>query len=135
MTGVFTKQKDVLAPVSGRVVQSGSRKKGIVIIPSDIRIYAPISGVANISRSDADVIEIYLDTAHNSILLKGGAISRVKNGSRVRVGECIAAIDPMLIKSGGCMTQVRLLLVRDITPKYVDMEWVKGGGSVVLKIV
>ena len=130
MIGVFTKTKELLAPVSGRVIQS--RQNGIVIIPSDTRIYAPAAGVISV-KSGKGTPKISFNA--RMLELSGGFKTHIKNGSRVKAGDVIAAIDLDLLKNGGYMTKVFLMIQQNGTVKQVDSEWVRGGESIVFRLL
>ena len=134
MISVFTKPKQLLAPVSGRVVPlKSANARGLAIIPTSVKIYAPISGA--VSLADGEGAEIFVNAARGIIQLRGKFACTVKNGSRIEAGALIAVIGAELFNRREYMPRVLLIMPKTTAVKPIDTEWVQGGESALLKIM
>lgn len=142
MLSVFTRTRDIISPVSGRITPfedvpyyRAAKERGLMgvaVIPSETGIFAPIDGVVGTKAGSSPNAEIFVNPLRGTISLHGGFTSCIKKGSRVRAGDLIATIDLDFLQTNGLFTYVLLLMPRTAA-KVVDNEWVKGGSSIVMK--
>lgn len=117
MESVITKNINLIAPVSGKIVSLSevpdpvfSEKilgDGIAIIPNDGKILSPVDGeISSVTdthhaygfHSD-DGLDILVHFGLETVSLKGeGFIPHVKEGDKVKVGDLIAEVDLALLK-------------------------------------
>lgn len=131
MLELFTKTKTILAPVSGKVIRDVSEGRGIAIVPTDTRVYAPISGIVAVKEGAACDMELTADLGRNVIKLCGkGFTSHIKSGSRVAAGDIIASIDYDFVRSGGYYTYLTFF-ISPALKGCVTGNWVSGGESTI----
>ena len=130
MISVFVKTKFLLAPVSGRVVSWSKDEKNrkVGIIPSDVKLFAPVSGVVTVKETGG-AAEVFVDPFRGHIELSGSFTGHIKNGSRVKAGDLIAAID----LDGGSLTKVSLIVPQKFAAVQIDAEWLSGGASRIMR--
>lgn len=119
-TMVATRTVDVLAPVSGRAVSltdvpdkvfsSRALGEGIGIVPTDGRIYAPVSGtvLAAIKAGHAygikspEGVEVLVHVGIDTVNLNGrGFRTAVTQGQEVRAGDLLVDVDLDLVAEAG----------------------------------
>lgn len=129
--GLFTKTKELLSPVSGKVIPlrqvpnkiiaSNLMGKGIAVMPTDDKIYAPISGIVTVKSkyehsyaiNSSDNLEIFVHIGLNTMELRGeGFVGHIKKGSIVRAGDLIATIDLDFIRNSGYYMHTLMLITR-----------------------
>ena len=111
---------EVLAPVTGQVVAlkdvqdkvfaSGAMGKGLGIIPSDGRIYSPITGTIKAAmktghafgiKSD-DGVEVLVHIGIDTVQMQGrGFEAKAARGQQVQVGDLLAVVDLNAIAEAG----------------------------------
>ncbi len=117
MQNVMTKDINLIAPVSGKIIPLGevpdpvfSEKvlgDGIAIIPRDGKILSPVNGeISSVTdthhaygfHSD-DGLDILVHFGLETVSLKGeGFTSHVKEGDKVKIGDLIAEVDLKLLE-------------------------------------
>ncbi len=120
---------DVVSPVSGEAVQladvndkvfaSGSMGKGMGVLPSDGRIYAPVSGTVKAAMKtghaygikSADGVEVLVHIGIDTVQLDGrGFTSAVTRGQEVKAGDLLATVDLEVVLSAGYDPTVLVLV-------------------------
>ncbi|WP_341358062.1 PTS glucose transporter subunit IIA [Georgenia sp. M64] len=116
LTGVV----DVLSPVAGRAVplaevqdkvfSSGAMGQGVGIVPSDGRIYSPITGTVQVAMKtghaygikSAEGVEALVHIGIDTVKLGGrGFTAEVTRGQQVRAGDLIAVVDRDVVAEAG----------------------------------
>ena len=147
--------KSLLAPLSGQAIPLNqvpddvfSQKilgDGLAIIPSDGKIYAPVSGeIASVAETlhaygftSGDGLEILVHVGLDSVKLRGeGFTSHVKVGDKVEAGQLVAEVDLQFLESKGVPTVTPVLIcegAEDIPLNTVCGD-VKGGETRVITL-
>lgn len=122
--------QEVNAPVSGELIQlnqvtdptfsTGIMGKGIAIIPSDTKIFAPINGTISVLPEDSKHaigivseggIEVLIHIGIDTVELKGvGFNPRVKIGDSVQKGDVLEIVDFDSITKAGYETTVIVVI-------------------------
>lgn len=111
---------EVLAPVDGRTVPlsevgdkvfaSGAMGKGLGIVPSDGRVYAPISGTIKAAMKSGhaygikspDGVEVLVHIGIDTVQLDGrGFTPAVNRGDHVQAGDLLAVVDLDTVAAAG----------------------------------
>lgn len=156
----FLKKKDegivIAAPVKGEAVAlskvsdptfgEGMMGKGIAIIPSEGKVYAPVDGEIGllfdtlhaVSIVTPDGVEILIHIGLETVALKGdGFEGHVKTGDQVKKGDLLISMDLDKLKAGGYDTISPIVICN--TDEFKDVESVASGpvqpGDPVIKIV
>ena len=147
--------KSLLAPLSGQAIPLNqvpddvfSQKilgDGLAIIPSDGKIYAPVSDeIASVAETlhaygftSGDGLEILVHVGLDSVKLRGeGFTSHVKVGDKVEAGQLVAEVDLQFLESKGVPTVMPVLIcegAEDIPLSTVCGD-VKGGETCVITL-
>ena len=142
---IETGRMSILAPLSGLAVPLEqvpddvfSQKilgDGIAIIPSDGKIYAPVTGeISNVMDTlhaygftSEDGLELLVHVGLDSVALKGeGFVSHVKTGDKVKAGQLVAEVDLKLLESKGVPTITPVLICEGAE----EMSMTKAAGAV-----
>ena len=142
---IETGRMSILAPLSGQAVPLEqvpddvfSQKilgDGIAIIPSDGKIYAPVTGeISNVMDTlhaygftSEDGLELLVHVGLDSVALKGeGFVSHVKTGDKVKAGQLVAEVDLKLLESKGVPTITPVLICEGAE----EMSMTKAAGAV-----
>ena len=147
--------KTILAPLSGQAVpleqvpdEVFSQKilgEGMAIIPTDGKIYAPVSGeVASVAETlhaygfiTEDDMEILIHVGLDSVKLKGeGFVSHVQVGDMVKAGDLIAEVDLKFLESKNIPTITPVLICdgADDLPIYTATGMVTAGKDSVITL-
>lgn len=156
----FFKKKDdgivLAAPIKGKAVSlsevsdptfnSGMLGKGIAIIPSEGKVYAPADGEIGmvfdtlhaISMTSADGVEILIHIGLDTVQMKGeGFEAHVEAGAQVKTGDLLISMDLDKIKAAGYDTISPVIICN--TDDYADVQETASGdvqaGDSVVKIV
>ena len=119
-TATLTGVVDVLSPVAGRAVplaevqdkvfSSGAMGQGVGIVPSDGRIYSPITGTVQVAMKtghaygikSAEGVEALVHIGIDTVKLGGrGFTAEVTRGQQVRAGDLIAVVDRDVVAEAG----------------------------------
>lgn len=156
----FFKKKDdgivLAAPIKGKAVSlsevsdptfnSGMLGKGIAIIPSEGKVYAPVDGEVGmvfdtlhaISMTSADGVEVLIHIGLDTVQMKGeGFEAHVQAGAQVKTGDLLISMDLDKIKAAGYDTISPVIICN--TDDYADVQETANGdvqpGDSVIKIV
>lgn len=136
---VKANEETILAPIEGTIkpiedssdaaFASGALGKGVVIIPSDGKVYAPVSGTVTVLfpslhaigiTSDSGV-ELLIHIGINTVQLEGkGYTSHIKQGDHVECGQLLVEFDMDYITSEGYSLETPVLVTN-----YNDLKEVK----------
>lgn len=136
---VKANEETILAPIEGTIkpiedssdaaFASGALGKGVVIIPSDGKVYAPVSGTVTVLfpslhaigiTSDSGV-ELLIHIGINTVQLEGkGYIAHIKQGDHVDCGQLLVEFDMDYITSEGYSLETPVLVTN-----YNDLKEVK----------
>lgn len=119
----------VVAPVAGRAVAlsevqdkvfaSGAMGKGLGIVPTDGRIYAPISGTIKAAMKTGHAygiksengVEVLVHIGIDTVQLEGrGFEAAVTRGQQVRAGDLLAVVDLDLVSAAGYDTTTLVMV-------------------------
>lgn len=136
---VKANEETIVAPIEGTIkpveessdaaFASGALGKGVVIIPSDGKVYAPISGTVTVLfpslhaigiTSDSGV-ELLIHIGINTVQLDGkGYTAHIKQGDHVECGQLLVEFDMDYITSEGYSLETPVLVTN-----YNDLKEIK----------
>ena len=131
-------EETILAPIKGKVkpieessdaaFASGALGKGVVILPEEGKVYAPVTGTVTVLfpslhaigiTSDAGV-ELLIHIGINTVQLNGeGFTAHIKQGDQIKQGQLLVEYD-MKIKEAGYSLETPVLVTN-----YADLKEVK----------
>lgn len=136
---VKANEETILAPIEGTIkpiedssdaaFASGALGKGVVIIPSDGKVYAPVSGTVTVLFSSLHAIgitsdsgvELLIHIGINTVQLEGkGYTAHIKQGDHVECGQLLVEFDMDYITSEGYSLETPVLVTN-----YNDLKEVK----------
>lgn len=129
----------ILAPIKGEVkpieessdaaFASGALGKGVVILPEEGKVYAPVTGTVTVLfpslhaigiTSDAGV-ELLIHIGINTVQLNGeGFTAHIKQGDQIKQGQLLVEFDMNKIKEAGYTLETPVLVTN-----YADLKEVK----------
>ena len=132
-------EETILAPIKGKVkpieessdaaFASGALGKGVVILPEEGKVYAPVTGTvtglfpslhAIGITSDAGV-ELLIHIGINTVQLNGeGFTAHIKQGDQIKQGQLLVEFDMNKIKEAGYTLETPVLVTN-----YADLKEVK----------
>ena len=132
-------EETILAPIKGEVkpieessdaaFASGALGKGVVILPEEGKVYAPVTGTVTVLfpslhaigiTSDAGV-ELLIHIGINTVQLNGeGFTAHIKQGDQIKQGQLLVEFDMNKIKEAGYTLETPVLVTN-----YVDLKEVK----------
>ena len=132
-------EETVLSPIKGEVkaieessdaaFASGALGKGVVILPQEGKVYAPVTGTVTVLfpslhaigiTSDAGV-ELLVHVGINTVQLNGeGYIAHIKQGDRVNQGQLLLDFDMAKIQEAGYSLETPVLVTN-----YADLKEIK----------
>lgn len=136
---VKANEETIVAPIEGTIkpveessdaaFASGALGKGVVIIPSDGKVYAPVSGTVTVLfpslhaigiTSDSGV-ELLIHIGINTVQLDGkGYTAHIKQGDHVECGQLLVEFDMDYITSEGYSLETPVLVTN-----YNDLKEIK----------
>jgi len=136
---VKANEETIVAPIEGTIkpveessdaaFASGALGKGVVIIPSDGKVYAPVSGTVTVLfpslhaigiTSDSGV-ELLIHIGINTVQLDGkGYTAHIKQGDHVKCGQLLVEFDMDYITSEGYSLETPVLVTN-----YNDLKEIK----------
>lgn len=132
-------EETILAPIKGEVkpieessdaaFASGALGKGVVILPEEGKVYAPVTGTVTVLfpslhaigiTSDAG-IELLIHIGINTVQLNGeGLTAHIKQGDQIKQGQLLVEFDMNKIKEAGYSLETPVLVTN-----YADLKEVK----------
>lgn len=132
-------EETILAPIKGEVkpieessdaaFASGALGKGVVILPEEGKVYAPVTGTVTVLfpslhaigiTSDAGV-ELLIHIGINTVQLNGeGFTAHIKQGNQIKQGQLLVEFDMNKIKEAGYSLETPVLVTN-----YADLKEVK----------
>ena len=132
-------EETILAPIKGKVkpieessdaaFASGALGKGVVILPEEGKVYAPVTGTVTVLfpslhaigiTSDAGV-ELLIHIGINTVQLNGeGFTAHIKQGDQIKQGQLLVEFDMNKIKEAGYSLETPVLVTN-----YADLKEVK----------
>ena len=132
-------EETILAPIKGKVkpieessdaaFASGALGKGVVILPEEGKVYAPVTGTVTVLfpslhaigiTSDAGV-ELLIHIGINTVQLNGeGFTAHIKQGDQIKQGQFLVEFDMNKIKEAGYTLETPVLVTN-----YADLKEVK----------
>ena len=132
-------EETILAPIKGKVkpieessdaaFASGALGKGVVILPEEGKVYAPVTGTVTVLfpslhaigiTSDAG-IELLIHIGINTVQLNGeGFTAHIKQGDQIKQGQLLVEFDMNKIKEAGYSLETPVLVTN-----YADLKEVK----------
>ena len=132
-------EETILAPIKGEVkpieessdaaFASGALGKGVVILPEQGKVYAPVTGTVTVLfpslhaigiTSDAG-IELLIHIGINTVQLNGeGFTAHIKQGDQIKQGQLLVEFDMNKIKEAGYSLETPVLVTN-----YADLKEVK----------
>ena len=132
-------EETILAPIKGEVkpieessdaaFASGALGKGVVILPEEGKVYAPVTGTVTVLfpslhaigiTSDAGV-ELLIHIGINTVQLNGeGFTAHIKQGNQIKQGQLLVEFDMNKIKEAGYSLETPVLVTN-----YADLQEVK----------
>ena len=132
-------EETILAPIKGEVkpieessdaaFASGALGKGVVILPEEGKVYAPVTGTVTVLfpslhaigiTSDAGV-ELLIHIGINTVQLNGeGFTAHIKQGDQIKQGQFLVEFDMNKIKEAGYTLETPVLVTN-----YADLKEVK----------
>lgn len=144
MFSFFKKKEDriiLAAPMKGKAVDLSEVNdptfsecmlgKGMAVIPTDGKVYAPADGEISlvfdtlhaVSMTTDDGVEILIHVGLDTVMLKGeGYTSHVTTGDKVKRGDLLLTADLDAIKAGGYDVITPLIVCN--TDDYAEVEGV-----------
>ena len=157
----FLKKKEnagivIASPVKGTAVSleqvndptfsEGMLGKGVAVIPTEGKIYAPADGEISlvfdtlhaVSMTTKDGVEILVHVGLDTVKLKGdGFTAHVATGDSVKKGDLLLSVDLEALKAAGYDTVTPMVICN--TDDYSDVETIKltevEPGNDLLKII
>ncbi len=143
MFGLFKKKEDakiiLASPMKGKAVEltqvndptfsEGMLGKGMAVIPTDGKVYAPADGEISlvfdtlhaVSMTTEDGVELLIHVGLDTVMLKGeGYTSHVSTGDKVKKGDLLLSADLDAIKAAGYDVITPLIVCN--TDDYADVE-------------
>lgn len=132
-------EETILAPIKGEVkpieessdaaFASGALGKGVVILPEEGKVYAPVTGTVTVLfpslhaigiTSDAGV-ELLIHIGINTVQLNGESFTaHIKQGDQIKQGQLLVEFDMNKIKEAGYSLETPVLVTN-----YADLKEVK----------
>ena len=132
-------EETILAPIKGKVkpieessdaaFASGALGRGVVILPEEGKVYAPVTGTVTVLfpslhaigiTSDAGV-ELLIHIGINTVQLNGeGFTAHIKQGDQIKQGQLLVEFDMNKIKEAGYTLETPVLVTN-----YADLKEVK----------
>ena len=132
-------EETILAPIKGEIkpieessdaaFASGALGKGVVILPEEGKVYAPVTGTVTVLfpslhaigiTSDAGV-ELLIHIGINTVQLNGeGFTAHIKQGDQIKQGQLLVEFDMNKIKEAGYSLETPVLVTN-----YADLKEVK----------
>ena len=132
-------EETILAPIKGEIkpieessdaaFASGALGKGVVILPEEGKVYAPVTGTVTVLfpslhaigiTSDAGV-ELLIHIGINTVQLNGeGFTAHIKQGDQIKQGQLLVEFDMNKIKEAGYTLETPVLVTN-----YADLKEVK----------
>ena len=132
-------KETILSPIKGEVkpieessdaaFASGALGKGVVILPEEGKVYAPVTGTVTVLfpslhaigiTSDAGV-ELLIHIGINTVQLNGeGFTAHIKQGDQIKQGQLLVEFDMNKIKEAGYSLETPVLVTN-----YADLKEVK----------
>lgn len=132
-------EETILAPIKGEVkpieessdaaFASGALGKGVLILPEEGKVYAPVTGTVTVLfpslhaigiTSDAGV-ELLIHIGINTVQLNGeGFTAHIKQGDQIKQGQLLVEFDMNKIKEAGYTLETPVLVTN-----YADLKEVK----------
>ena len=132
-------EETILSPIKGEVkpieessdaaFASGALGKGVVILPEEGKVYAPVTGTVTVLfpslhaigiTSDAGV-ELLIHIGINTVQLNGGGFTaHIKQGDQIKQGQLLVEFDMNKIKEAGYSLETPVLVTN-----YADLKEVK----------
>lgn len=132
-------EETILAPIKGEAkpieessdaaFASGALGKGVVILPEEGKVYAPVTGTVTVLfpslhaigiTSDAGV-ELLIHIGINTVQLNGeGFTAHIKQGDQIKQGQLLVEFDMNKIKEAGYSLETPVLVTN-----YADLKEVK----------
>ena len=132
-------EETILSPIKGEVkpieessdaaFASGALGKGVVILPKEGKVYAPVTGTVTVLfpslhaigiTSDAGV-ELLIHIGINTVQLNGeGFTAHIKQGDQIKQGQLLVEFDMNKIKEAGYSLETPVLVTN-----YADLKEVK----------
>nr|WP_288543760.1 beta-glucoside-specific PTS transporter subunit IIABC [uncultured Faecalibacillus sp.] len=132
-------EETILSPIKGKVkpieessdaaFASGALGKGVVILPEEGKVYAPVTGTVTVLfpslhaigiTSDAGV-ELLIHIGINTVQLNGeGFTAHIKQGDQIKQGQLLVEFDMNKIKEAGYSLETPVLVTN-----YADLKEVK----------
>ena len=132
-------EETILSPIKGEVKSieessdaafaSGALGKGVVILPEEGKVYAPVTGTVTVLfpslhaigiTSDAGV-ELLIHIGINTVQLNGeGFTAHIKQGDQIKQGQLLVEFDMNKIKEAGYSLETPVLVTN-----YADLQEVK----------
>lgn len=136
-------EETILAPIKGEVkpieessdaaFASGALGKGVVILPEEGKVYAPVTGTVTVLfpslhaigiTSDAG-IELLIHIGINTVQLNGeGFTAHIKQGDQIKQGQLLVEFDMNKIKEAGYSLETPVLVTN-----YADLKEVKNANA------
>ena len=140
-------EETILAPLSGEVkpldqssdaaFASGALGKGVVVVPNEGKVYAPVTGTVTVLfpslhaigiTSDAGV-ELLIHIGINTVQLNGeGFKAHIKQGDHVTVGQLLVEFDMQKIEEAGYSLETPVLVTN-----HTDLKEVNDTGKSLVK--
>jgi PTS system beta-glucosides-specific IIC component len=124
-----TKTEAILSPLDGRVIAlhhlkddafaSGILGKGVAILPTDGKVYAPISGTITslfpslhaLGITGESGVEVLIHIGMDTVQLKGeGFTSYIQQGDQVKQGELLLEFDPQFLIDAGFAIETPIII-------------------------
>lgn len=141
-------EETILAPIKGEVkpieessdaaFASGALGKGVVILPEEGKVYAPVTGTVTVLfpslhaigiTSDAGV-ELLIHIGINTVQLNGeGFTAHIKQGDQIKQGQLLVEFDMNKIKEAGYSLETPVLVTN-----YADLKEVKNTSALSVQL-
>lgn len=141
-------EETILSPIKGEVkpieessdaaFASGALGKGVVILPEEGKVYAPVTGTVTVLfpslhaigiTSDAGV-ELLIHIGINTVQLNGeGFTAHIKQGDQIKQGQLLVEFDMNKIKEAGYSLETPVLVTN-----YADLKEVKNTSALSVQL-